>query len=148
MVSCKLFEMALRLKQYYGFRSLDSVCCTRLLLPRYRTTIWMGKNSPFNRPVGSVKASRYKIGYRVLKMALRRINLGCLIWPLMVQSAAFGNALENVIDSNPSRAVPLFEFRRLKGVLTSDIQDRVAKAEDVIIDYHHAALNPPRFIKK
>ena len=61
---------------------------------------------------------------------------------------SLGDALNNVIDTNPSRAVPLCEFRRLKGVSTRDMQDRVAKAEDAIIDFHHAVVNPPRFIKK
>ena len=59
-----------------------------------------------------------------------------------------GNALENVINSNPSRAVPLFEFRRLPSVKSGAMQDRVTKAENEIITYHQAGVNPPRFIKK
>ena len=59
-----------------------------------------------------------------------------------------GNALENVIDSKPSRAVPLFEFRRLAGTKSGGMQDFVTKAENAIIGYHKAGVHPPRFVKR
>lgn len=59
-----------------------------------------------------------------------------------------GNALENVINSNPSRAVPLFEFRRLPGVQSGGMQNLVTSAETAVIQYHQAAVNPPRFLRK
>ena len=55
------------------------------------------------------------------------------------------DALENVI--NTDRAVPLFEFRRLPGVKSTDIKDRVTNAEQALIDYHHALGAVPRFAR-
>lgn len=55
------------------------------------------------------------------------------------------DALENVIDTD--RAVPLFEFRNLAGVKAGDMKDKVTKAEQAIIDYHHAMGNPPRLTR-
>ena len=55
------------------------------------------------------------------------------------------DALENVI--NTDRAVPLFEFRRLPGVKSTDIKDRVTNAEQALIDYHHALGAVPRFVR-
>ena len=58
-----------------------------------------------------------------------------------------GFTLENVLDSNPARPVPLFEFRRLTGVLSPDMSTRVAKAEQAIIGYHKPG-GGVRFVKK
>lgn len=46
------------------------------------------------------------------------------------------DALENVLHTN--RAVPLFEFRRLAGVKTRDMKDRVSKYEQALVAYHKA----------
>ena len=58
---------------------------------------------------------------------------------------ALKDALENVINTN--RAVPLFEFRNLAGVKAGDMKDKVTKAEQAVIDYHHAMGNPPRLTR-
>ncbi len=57
-----------------------------------------------------------------------------------------GKALENVLGTN--RAVPLFEFRKLAGVTAAKMEDKVTKAEQAIIDYHHAFGNPPQLLKQ
>lgn len=62
------------------------------------------------------------------------------------QVGAFKDALENVLNTN--RAVPLFEFRRLRKVKAGDMQSRVASAEQAILDYHHAHASPPRFMRR
>lgn len=56
-----------------------------------------------------------------------------------------GNALENILNTN--RAVPLFEFRNLAGVKVANMKDIVTKAEQAVIDYHHALGNPPQRLK-
>jgi len=47
---------------------------------------------------------------------------------------AFGNALENVLDTQ--REVPLFEFRNLDSVTAPKFRERVEQAEDEVISYH------------
>ncbi|KAL8881308.1 MAG: hypothetical protein Q9198_001467 [Flavoplaca austrocitrina] len=56
-----------------------------------------------------------------------------------------GNSLENVLNTN--RAVPLFEFRSLAGVKAANMEDKVTKAEQAVIDYHHAFSSPPQRLK-
>ncbi|KAL8968709.1 MAG: hypothetical protein Q9183_002335 [Haloplaca sp. 2 TL-2023] len=58
------------------------------------------------------------------------------------QIGALGEALENIIDT--TRAVPLFEYRDLGGYLTTQLEDKVTKAEQTIIDYHNQYKNPPQ----
>jgi hypothetical protein len=62
------------------------------------------------------------------------------------QIGGLKDALENVL--NTSRAVPLFEFRRLKSVKSGDMQSRVISAEKAIIDYHNSYANTSWLIRK
>ena len=58
----------------------------------------------------------------------------------------FKDALENVVNTN--RAVPLFEFRRLKSVKAGEMKDRVDEYEQAVIAYHKANTKPPaRFMR-
>ena len=57
------------------------------------------------------------------------------------QIGGLADALENVLNTN--RAVPLFEFRRLRGIPASQMQSLATRAEQAIIDYHNAAGNHP-----
>ena len=52
------------------------------------------------------------------------------------QIGGLGTALENVLNSSPLRAVPLFEFRRLPGVMSGGMAAMVNAAEQAIITYH------------
>ena len=58
------------------------------------------------------------------------------------QVGGLKDALENVFDT--SRAVPLFEFRRLKRTFATDMVDRVKKAEQTLINYHKEHATAPR----
>lgn len=62
------------------------------------------------------------------------------------QVGGLGDALENVLDT--TRAVPLFEFRRLRSAKAEDMQTNVEGIENELINYHKAHANIPRFIKK
>ena len=50
------------------------------------------------------------------------------------QVGGLKGALENLVHS--SQAAPLFEFRRLKAISTTDMSDFVTKAENAVIDFH------------
>ena len=58
------------------------------------------------------------------------------------QVGGLGTALENIIDS--TRAVPLFEFRNLDGVVAGKMQDTVSKAEQAVITYFNKYKTPPQ----
>ena len=58
------------------------------------------------------------------------------------QIGGLGTALENIIDT--TRAVPLFEFRDLGGVLAGQMQDTVSKAEQAVITYFNKYKTLPQ----
>ncbi|KAL8968353.1 MAG: hypothetical protein Q9183_002498 [Haloplaca sp. 2 TL-2023] len=58
------------------------------------------------------------------------------------QIGGLGEALENVIDTN--RAVPLFEFRNLRGLMPPGFENFVTEAEQALIDYHNKHKSPPQ----
>ena len=62
------------------------------------------------------------------------------------QIGGLGSALENVLDT--SRAVPLFEFRRLPNLVSGEMKDRVTQFEQAVIDYHKSNANTARFVRR
>lgn len=62
--------------------------------------------------------------------------------------AGLGTALENVLDSEPSRAVLLFEYRNLPGLTSKDMKSFVINAENAFIAYHKTGGNAPRFVRR
>ncbi|KAL9630619.1 MAG: hypothetical protein Q9204_004625 [Flavoplaca sp. TL-2023a] len=57
-----------------------------------------------------------------------------------------GKALETVLGTD--RAVPLFEFRDMAGVIAAKMEDHVTKAEQAIIDYHRKFGKAPQLFKQ
>ena len=62
------------------------------------------------------------------------------------QVGGLGSKLENVVDT--TRAVPLFEFRRLGSATAGQMQAKVTEIENEILNQHKSNANPPRFVKK
>lgn len=60
----------------------------------------------------------------------------------------FGAALENMLDVQPPRAVPLFEFRRLKNCFTNQMQQRANAADQAVVDLHKKFAVAPKLRKR
>ncbi len=148
LVSCKLYEMLLNASRIDDFRSLDSDYCTGTVTAPVPNAKMDGQTFSVTPSKGETQSLKVQDWIQSIQDGTFPDKLSTLDQAIDGSIGGLRDALENVIDSSPSRAVPLFEFRRLAGVKLGDVESLVTKAENAIVAYHRAGVNPPRFIKR
>ena len=130
------------------FRSLDSEYCTGTVTAPVPKAKMDGQTFTVTPTGGETQSLKVQDWIQSIQDGISPDKLSRLDQAIDSSIGGLGNALENVFNSNPSRAVPLFEFRRLRGVIAGDMEGLVTRAEDAIVAYHNVNVNPPRFIKR